>query len=313
MRAMILAAGLGTRMQPLTHYRAKPALPVHGVPVIAYLLALLARHCVKQVTVNLHHQSDSILDAIEKFRPDGMEITVIHESAPRGTGGGIRGAAGFLAESDPCLVLAGDMILDLDLTEVVARHRARGDLATLVLREDPRAAQFGTIGLDAESTVCRIGERRVTSGEVTAGVFSSVRVFSPRIFESLPEREHFEDLRDWLVPAIEAGARDIRGEIYAPQDCSWEPVGTPAEYLAANLRPRPPAFTTPDLQEKSSDTRLMGDVVLGAGCEVAAGARLSRCVVWDGESVPGDAEASDAVFAGGSFHTCVTDSEGNGA
>ena len=57
----------------------------------------------------------------------------------------------------------------------------------------------------------------------------------------------------------------------------------------------------------------MGDVVLGAGCEVAAGARLSRCVVWDGESVPGDSEASDAVFAGGSFHTCVADSEGNGA
>ncbi len=310
MRAMILAAGLGTRMRPLTDYRAKPALPVRGVPVICYLLALLARHCVNQITVNLHHQPDSVRDAIEKFCPKGLEVRFISESSPLGTGGGIRGAAAFLAESDPSIVLAGDMILDLDLTDVVARHRDRGDLATLVLKEDPRTRQFGTIGVDSQATVCRIGERSISTDESRAGVFSGVRVFSSRLFDTIPRQESFEDLRDWLAPSLESGERGIRGQIYSSDACNWEPIGTPAEYLAANLRPRPPAFTTQELQERSADTQVIGDVVVGAGSKIDPRARLSRCVVWDGESVPEQVAGFDGVFINGEFHPCVTHHNG---
>ena len=129
-RAMILAAGLGTRLRPLTDLCAKPALPVRGIPVIALLLELLKRHGVSQVIVNLHHRPESVRDAVNAFKPSGIEVVYSDESEPLGTGGGIRQARDFLLQSDPCLVLAGDMLLDLDLGDVISRHQNREDLAT---------------------------------------------------------------------------------------------------------------------------------------------------------------------------------------
>jgi NDP-sugar pyrophosphorylase family protein len=126
---MILAAGLGTRLRPLSHLCAKPAMPVRGIPVIAYLLSLLRAHGVEEVIVNLHHRPDSIRDAVERFGPAGLEVHYSVEEAPLGTGGGIRRAAEFLRESDPSIVLAGDMLLDVDLGHLIELHRARGDAA----------------------------------------------------------------------------------------------------------------------------------------------------------------------------------------
>jgi len=291
MRAMILAAGLGTRLRPLSDLRAKPALPVRGIPVIAYLLELLARHGIDEVIVNLHHLPETIRRAVDEFTPAGMRVEFSEEEAPLGTGGGIRRAAGFLRESDPSLVLAGDMILDIDLAALVAKHRERRDLTTLVLRQDSRAGRFGTIGIDEEQRVRRIAGSFDLGGESECGVFLGVRVLASRIFDSLPDRDTFEDLRDWLAPALAAGEDRIRGEVFAPQMCVWEPVGTPREYLDANLTPRPLSFMDPEALAISRGTRFADTVVIGAGARVDAGARLARTVVWENEQVSGEIEA----------------------
>jgi len=298
-RAMILAAGLGTRLRPLTDLCAKPALPVRGIPVIASLLELLNSHRVTEVIINLHHKPETIRQAVEAFKPSGMEVVYSDESSPLGTGGGVRQAREFLMESDLCLVMAGDMLLDLDLTGVISRHQQRGDLATLVLREDSRVDRFGSIGIAKGGAVRRIAESLNLGHEDAAGVFTGVRVFSRQALESLPERESFEDLRDWLVPALESGTLDVTGDLLAPDGCSWQPVGTPAEYLQAN-------FQSPDLTYFDSDAKaeLHDDLVIGADAHVGAGAQLSRCVIWDGESVPADTKATDGVFAQGRFISC---------
>ena len=305
MRAMILAAGLGTRLRPLTELRAKPALPVRGIPVIGYLLELLARHGIDEVIVNLHHLPETIRQAVADFTPRGMRVEFSEEEAPLGTGGGVRRAAGFLRESDPSLVLAGDMILDLDLGALVARHRDRQDLTTLVLRRDSRADRFGTIGIDEEQRVRRIAGSFDLGGESDCGVFVGVRVLASRIFDSLPERDSFEDLRDWLAPALAAGEDRIRGDIFTPQTCVWEPVGTPREYLDANLAPQPLSFMDPQALAISRGTRFADAVVIGSGARVDTGARLTRAVVWENERVPAEIEASDGVFAGGEFRSCL--------
>jgi mannose-1-phosphate guanylyltransferase len=304
---MILAAGLGTRMRPLSTLRPKPAMPVRGLPVIGYLLALLRHHGVKDVIVNAHHLSELLIETAEACRPPGMELRFSIEKQLLGTGGGIRRAAEFLRESDPALVLTGDMILDLDLGALVARHRERRDLATLALREDPRGDTFGTIGLDEEGCVRRIGKRFQLDGETAAGVFVGVRVFAARAFELLPECDAFEDLSDWLAPPLRRGARDIRGEIIPPEDCVWEPVGSASEYLAVNLHPPRLSFLDADARARSQGARLEADLVVGAGASLGEGALLERAVVWDGESVPRGLHASDGVFAGGAFHPCRDD------
>ena len=302
---MILAAGSGTRLNPLSELRPKPAMPVRGLPVVAYVLHLLRQHGVTEVVVNLHHLPEVLTAALERHRPPGMSVTLSHEEALLGTGGGIRRVAGFLRDSDPSLVLSGDMLLDVDLGKLIATHRERRDLATLLLLDDDsRAKLFGTIGIDGENRVRRIAGRFDLGREESAGVFVGVRVLAARIFDSLPDREAFEDLTDWFAPMLSAGADDIRALRSPIAECRWEPVGTLVEYLRVNLDPPPLSFMAPDAAP-APGTRVLDSVVLGAGAQLGEGARLERAVIWEGERVPAGFTASDGVYAGGRFHSCA--------
>ncbi len=309
MRAMILAAGVGTRLRPLTEYRPKPALPVRGIPLVAYTLAWLAHQGVREVVLNLHHEPERLRADAERWAPAGLALHFSEEPALLGTGGGIRRATGFLRESDPCLVVAGDMLLDLDLAPLLARHRERGDAATLVLRDDSRSARFGTIGLDAQGRVRRVARRFDWGGETRAGVYVSVNLIASRAFDTLPDREVFGHLDAWWAPRIAAGADDIRGELLAPAECLWEPVGTPAEYLAVNLEPRSFAYFDADAEARRSGVRLEPGLVIGAGATLGRDVSLERAVVWDGESVPEGFRGHDGVFACGRFHPCPAETD----
>jgi NDP-sugar pyrophosphorylase family protein len=301
---MILAAGLGTRMRPLSELRPKPVLPVLGIPLVAWPLAWLAHHGVREVVLNLHHLPEQTRAAAEAWAPPGLALRFSEEPLLLGTGGGIRRAAAFLRESDPSLVVSGDMICDLDLSALVARHRARGDRATIALRADPRAERFGTIGIDAAGRVRRIARRFDLGGERSAGVNVSVYLYAARAIDTLPEREVFNHLDDWMAPELAAGAGDLRGEVLAPDRLLWEPVGTPAEYLAANLRRPVVSYFDAAARARAIGVTLTPDVVIGAGAQIGAGVRLERAVVWDGERVPAGFAGADGVFAGGAFHAC---------
>jgi NDP-sugar pyrophosphorylase family protein len=311
---MILAAGLGTRMRPLSDLCAKPALPVRGKPVIAYLLEWLAQHDVREVMINLHHLPESIVTAVERHGPKTVHVEYSREEAPLGTGGGIRRVRDFLAESDPSVVVAGDMLFDADLGRLARAHRQRGVDCTLLLRDDPRHEQFGTIGLDAGSGVTRIGRRFDLGGESQAGVFVGVRLFSPSIFRALPDRpvgDAFEDLSDWLAPAIRAGTHRVIGDRLSRATTAWEPVGTPAVYLAVNLSP-PTLQYPPPTFHVAKGTKVIGrdaDVIVGAGAHVGREVELARCVIWEGERIPDGSRAHGGVFAGGKFYACENDPE----
>jgi len=300
---MIVAAGLGTRLRPLTELRPKPALPVRGIPLVAYTLALLARHGVKEVIINAHHLPDLLMDAARLHCPPGVELRFSIEEQLLDTGGGIRRVADYLRESDPCLIIAADMLIDVDLSALVARHREHGDAWTLLLRtNDPRESAFGTIGVDAAQRLRRIGRRHDLGGEKRAGVYAWVNVVAARAFDSLPEREIFGHLDHWIAPQFAAGATDIRAELLAARDFVWQPVGTLPEYLAANLDPIPLSYAAALADAQRAGARVEGNVVIGTGAELGPGVRLQRAVVWDRERVPAELEATGGVFAGGKFH-----------
>jgi len=307
MRAMILAAGYGTRMQPLTSLRAKPALPVRGRPVISLLLALLARQGVREVMINLHHRAESLREAVESDHPGSLRIGWSEEPRPLGTGGGIRRAADFLRGSETCVVLAGDMLIDLDLETLATRHRASGRDATLVLREDPRAEAFGSIGLDASGGLARVGSEARIGDERRTGLFTGARLFSREALDRWPDREVFEDLRDWLVPASKEYGLRVGGEVVGPAQSVWEPVGNPSEYLRANLEPPSLPSLGGAVEHWSGEVRIVGDggdVLLGREAVIGDGVRLDHAVVWEDEEVPAGLQRSFGVFAGGAFHSC---------
>jgi len=305
MRGMIVAAGIGTRLRPLTHHRPKPAVPVRGIPVIAYPLAFLAQAGVTEIVINVHHLPEPLIAAARRWCPAHVKLHFSHEAELLHTGGAIRRVAAFLRESDPCVVLGGDMILDFDLAAMIRRHRAGDCAATLALREDPRAPVFGTIGVDGEGRVRRIARRFDLGGVDRAGVYTWANLFSPRALDTLPDRQIFNHLDDWLAPLLARGADDIRAMVLSPADCAWEPVGTLPEYLEVNLHPPRLSYLEPDALARADGTRIEGDCIIGRGAAIGTGARLQRAVVWDGEKVPDGFEAADGVYAGGAFHSCV--------
>ena len=302
---MILAAGLGTRLRPLTEVCAKPALPVRGVPVIATLLEFLAHHDIREVVINLHYLPETVRSAVERWCPPDVDVHYSEESEPLGTGGGIRQARSFLMESETSVVLAGDMLLDFDLTGVISRHIEREDLATLVVLEDSRVDRFGSIGVGKGGAVRRIASSLDLGGESAAGLFTGVRVFSREALEAFPEERVFEDLRDFALPALERGSERIRAELYSGAECTWEPVGTTAEYLHANMHTPRLSYLDLDDRARRGGVRFEGDNILGRDSAVAAGARLERCIVFEGEHVDSGCVARDAALAGGRVHTLV--------
>jgi len=155
MKAMVLAAGLGLRMRPLTLLRAKPVLPVLDRPLIAFTLERLARAGVREAVVNLHHLPETVRAALGSGRRFGLRILYVHEPEILGTGGGPRAVRECLGRGEVLLV-NGDMYFDFDLRELVARHRRSGAAATLALRRHPEPGAYSTVVTDRRGRILSI-------------------------------------------------------------------------------------------------------------------------------------------------------------
>jgi len=141
---MVLAAGLGLRMRPLTLLRAKPALPVLNRPLIHWTLELLRRHGVTDVVVNLHHLPATVRRAVGDGRALGLRVSYSFERELLGTGGGPRKVRRLFGD-EPFLLVNGDVVFDMDLSDLVRRHVASGARATLALKAHRSAAEYGGI------------------------------------------------------------------------------------------------------------------------------------------------------------------------
>lgn len=179
---MILAAGFGRRLRPLTDRTPKPLVLVNGKPLIAYALALLRAAGIRQVIVNLHHRGDQIRAALAEGAAYGMSITYSEEDPILDTGGAIKKAQPFL-QGHRFVVLNSDIICDLDLRDAVAWHGTRGALATMVLRPDREAARYGLIEIDASGRIRRfLGKPREVDASLTPLMFAGVHIFEPEVF-----------------------------------------------------------------------------------------------------------------------------------
>lgn len=319
MKAMILAAGLGTRMGALGVPLAKPALPVLGEPLVLRLARSLAEQGVDELVVNTHAHPESIREAL---RDAPIPVSFSHEPRLRGSGGGIAVARRWLSGSEPFLVVNGDMLLDLDVAELTGRHAASCARATLLLREDGRSTRFGSIGFDEDGLVRRITDRVRVGPEVASGLFCGVHVLGPDIFDAMPDRDEFDSVLDVYVPLLRSGAR-IGACVQRP-DQRWWPVGTPVELLEANLaaleRLGEGSPGTPTLHVDPT-ARIEGDlvppawvgarvhvapgaragpsVVLGARARVEAGARITRAVVLPDGRVSAHSDSRGAIMGSG--------------
>src|SRR6266545_959077 len=229
---MLLCAGLGTRLRPLTDRVPKPAVPVCGVPLVRHSLALLAHAGVRRAVVNVHHLPDAMARAAEAAaRALGIALAVSREPVIAGTGGALREARPLLAGADAIFLVNGDVLFDLDLAAALAAHRASGALATMVLMEMPAGARYAAVETDGGGAVRRIAGRFGPGGEgLSAWHFTGVHVLSPALLDEVPTEPFEVDVNRHVYPRLmERGlvrAHHARGY--------WNDLGTPARYLAAN-------------------------------------------------------------------------------
>ncbi|MBA5873341.1 MAG: NTP transferase domain-containing protein [Nitrospira sp. CR1.2] len=225
MKAMILAAGLGTRLRPLTDTTPKPLLPVAGTPMIVWNLLLLKRHGIRDVVINLHHLGDMIQHALGDGAAFGMRLIYSYEPVIMGTGGGIKQAAPHFA-GEPVLVLNGDTLFELDLGALMAFHRAQQAAATLVVRQDPEAVRWGLVEVTDRAEVVRITGRGLSEPTVTAArMFAGIHILHPRLLRYLPVDKECSII-DAYVKGIQDGERIVGFEF----DGFWSDVGTPERY-----------------------------------------------------------------------------------
>lgn len=228
MKAMILAAGLGTRLRPLTNMMPKPLLPIGGTPLIVWNLLLLKRHGFHDVVINLHYLGPMIEQALGNGSQFGLRIIYSHEPMILGTGGGIKQAEPYFS-GEPVLVLNGDTLVELDLSALWAFHHTNHAAATMVLREDPNAADWGLVEVAAENRIVRItGKGLFPSIPTIPRMFAGIHILNPRLLREVPKGVA-SSIIDPYVAAIERGnavlGYDLKGY--------WSDIGTPERYTQA--------------------------------------------------------------------------------
>jgi NDP-sugar pyrophosphorylase family protein len=187
MKAMILAAGLGTRLRPLTNDIPKPLLPVGGKPLIYHHLQLLKKYGVTDVFINVHYLGDKIIDQLGNGDRFGMKITYSKEPEILGTGGGIKKLQAALGDAT-FLVMNADILVSLDLERLVSFHQKKEGLATLVLRKEEKVDTFGVIALDPQDQIRDI-LGKVRSKEdlgLRRLMFTGIHVMEPQVLDFIP-------------------------------------------------------------------------------------------------------------------------------
>ncbi len=183
---MILAAGFGTRLRPLTDKMPKPLLPVGGRPMIDYNLSLLKKYGITEVVINLHYHGDKIIEALGNGSRLGMDIVYSRETEIMGTGGGIKKASSILGQS-PFIVINGDILIDINLDKLVSFHLSKGSKATLVVRKRDALSKFGSIEIDETGLIRNIlGKLSVKRRKTCAFMFTGLHILDPTVLGYIP-------------------------------------------------------------------------------------------------------------------------------
>lgn len=230
MKAMLLAAGQGERMRPLTLTQPKPAVPVLGRPMAMQLLSRMARAGVREAVVNLHHLPDRVRSILEGGAEAGLpQIRFSHEERLLGTGGGIRKAAAMLRGDGPILLQNSDSLSSVDLTRVLAAHRASGHSATLVLAS--LRPGYSAVDVDERGRVLALaGAPAAPPEEVRAQrLFTGCHIIDEDVLERIPE-----GVSDIVRDVYRRLAQERRLGSYLHEGFWWE-FGTPEQYLNGSL------------------------------------------------------------------------------
>lgn len=303
MRAMIMAAGSGERLKPLTNPLPKPMVPILNTPVMEYSVKLLEQHGIKEVIANTHYNPQYIKDYFGDGKRFNIQLSYSYEKELLGTAGGVKNNSSFLKET--FFVLSGDALTNINLSEMYKFHKSKGSIATLALTPVKNVSLYGVAVTDSWGRIKAFQEKPSLQEALSNIVNTGIYLFEPEIFNYIPSG--FYDFGRQLFPKLLELGIDLFG--YQTDDY-WCDIGAIEAYQQSHadiLRiPTLLKFTQADqLKDNcfagintSSNLNLnLGEnVFIGRNCQIGSDVRLDNCIVWDDTTILDNVVINNAII-----------------
>ena len=269
---IVLTAGLGTRLDPITRYVAKAAVPMAGMTLVERVLGWLKSQGIEDLVLNLHHKPETITTIVGDGAHLGLRVRYSWERQILGSAGGPKLALTLWPVLDgPCLIVNGDTLTDLALEPLIEAHRTSGARVTMAVIANPRPDHYNGIRADANNTVTAF----IPKGHIEpTWHFVGIQVVDPTVFDRVPLGQPAETISGIYRNLVTESPGAVR---IFPTSAPFLDVGTPADYLSAVL----------SLAAK--------DVVIEGDATIDPSAVLRRCVVWHGASIAAGSSLTDCV------------------
>ena len=279
MRAMILSAGYGTRLWPLTEDRTKPAIPILGKPLVGYVAEYLARYGCDEIVVNLHHRPESVRRALGDGSKFGVKLHYVEEPEILGTSGGVDNARALL-DGETFIVINGKIITDIDLHAALETHRRTRALATLVVLPNPSCEPFSIVNAK-EGRLAGFGGMPSATDFVGLDpplMFTGIQILEPAIFDYIPRGVFSHSTTDVYPQAV---ARNECVALHVAEG-NWYELSTLRRYLDISLRL---------LMQTGAN------MSAGSGCQISASAEVNEAILWDNVVVEEGARVYRSILA----------------
>ncbi len=296
MKAMILAAGFGTRLWPLTIERTKPAIPFLNRPLIAFTIDYLKQFGITEIIINLHHEPDSVREQIGDGSEYGVKIMYsVEDPIILGTAGALDPVR-HLLKDETFFVINGKIITNLDVQAALKTHRQRKSIATLVMRPNPKREKFSQIIVDEQ------GNYQGFSGFPTPDprppptplMFTGIHILEPAILDYIPSGVEYDSIRQVYPQAMS------EGKIVAAHvgEGDWYELSTLARYLEISsefMRRDKLEFTADESCEIATSASVKNSV-LWRDVKISSGAKINQCIIADGVKIPANSDYERKVI-----------------
>ena len=313
MKAMVLAAGFGNRLQPLTRVLPKPMFPVLGRPLLSHTFDILESANITDVAVNVHHLPDFIINYFEKQKLHDLNLHFSREEKILGTAGGIKKMEGFL-EGGPFILINSDIITDIKLDKVIDFHKKNNSKLTLVVRQDISPEQYDSIEICKDGRIVHfVGASSMNiPGNTTRVMFTGIQIIEPEIFKRIPEGQ-FCGTTESIFPQMIKDEVPVYGYLH---NGYWKDMGNRENYLQVNsdaldervslkgVSPNElnnPLIIPPVLVDRNcqvaENSQIGPYTVIGPNCNIKSGAIIENSILWEGVTIGAGSNIKGSVIA----------------
>lgn len=323
-KAMVMAAGVGSRLDPLTQEIPKPLVPVLNKPVMDILLQKLKNFGVEKVIANTHYLAEQIQQRYSKNSPVDIHFEYIHEQTLSGTAGGVKKCEFFFDDVEDFLVVSADGLHDADFDKIVRSHKESGCIATMAISavDHAEVCHYGVVVPSDEHVVSEFQEKPSVDEAKSNYINTGIYVFNKRIFDFIPEGEKYDFAKNVFPKLLEAGEKINTYRIYS----YWSDIGTIEQYIQSNIDAlsKKVLIENPDIIRKfdtvfvkgknvitDESVKLLNNVVIGNNCKIGKNVTLDNVILWDNVTVEDNITLKNVVCANNSTIKCSIEADEN--